>query len=284
MGAPTLPTLSNSIAGSLQIPAYYHMRCRTPFTQYFFTIPSSQDDDGYFQVGRDTTPILMSYYNNTGARVWYSTDVTAVLSTSSNGGRLSCLSDGGYYGLLTGSSTNIALYKLANPYVNSGLTKLGQYALIDVANAALRSCGFQELANGNIKIIYQTDSNFLRTFVVSKLGAVVIADAAYTYGGSPISTVRVNEWNGFYETASGVIVSGCDAGGKVNVISANNNRSAISVSIPFLSQYQQFFTSSGHIRLSANWQGENPTGNGFARADFDTYIDRLAYNLGLLRP
>jgi len=232
--------------------------------------------------GSDTLPILISYRNSSNAQVWSVNDVTSVLSTSSNGGRLSCLSDGGYYGLLKGSSTNIALYKLANPYINADLTKLGQYALVDVAVTNNRSCAFQELSNGNIKIIYQTDSRVLRYFVVSKLGAVVIADTTYTYGGLSVSAPTISEWNGWYETASGVIASGCNSLGKVTIIA--NRRIAIDIVIPFLSTYQQFLTSNGCIRLSASWNGENPAGNGFIRTDFDAYIDSIAYNLGLLRP
>jgi hypothetical protein len=256
------------------------MRCRAEVNQYMFTVPSALDDGGYFLSGYDglyTPPPKMAYYNSAGTRVWVSTDVTGTLSTATNGGKLSYMSDGAYYGLLAGTSTAIALHKLANPYVNSTLTKLAQYNLTNVAATNARSYAMQEQPDGNIKIIYQTDSGILRNLVVSKAGGVVTADSAYIYGGNSVATSNLISGN-WYETKDGILINA-----NANTAIVANNRYA-QVSLPFMVGFQFIYTHFGHLRFTTNWAGVIPEGNGFIRADFDTYIYNIANSIGLLRP
>jgi len=244
------------------------------------TIPSALDDGGYFLSGSDASgppSVKMAYYNSAGTRVWYSTDVTGTLSTATDGGKLSYMSDGAYYGLLAGTSTAVALHKLANPYVNSTLTKLAQYTLTGVAATNARSYVMQEQSDGNIKIIYQADSGILRNLVVSKAGAVVTADSAYIYGGNSVATSSpiAGHW---YETKDGILINPYAS----TAIIANNRYAQ--VSLPFMVGYQFIYTHFGHLRFTTNWGGTIPEGNGFVRADFDTYIYNIANSIGLLRP
>lgn len=272
MGAPVLPTFTGSFAGSIPLPQRYHMRCHTEVTQYMLTVPSALDDGGYFLSGNDTMQ-RMAYYNSAGTRAWYSNDMTGTLSTATDGGKLSYMSDGAYYGLLAGSSTAIALHKLANPYVSSTLTKLAQYTLTDVAATNARSYAMQEQSDGSIKIIYQTDSGILRNLVVSKAGAVITADSAYIYGGNSVTTsLQSSSW---YETKDGILTNGSTA------IIANNRYAQLT--LPFATTYQYIYTHSGHLRFTTNWSGTVTEGNGFVRADFDAYIYSIANSIGLLR-
>lgn len=282
MRAPILPVNTGSFAGSTPLPQRYHMRCRTEVNQYMLTVPSALDDGGYFLSGYDsvvTPPPKMAYYNSAGTRVWVSTDVTGTLSTATDGGKLSYMSDGAYYGLLAGTSTAIALHKLANPYVNSTLTKLAQYTLTGVSATNARSnYAMQEQPDGNIKIIYQTDSGILRNFIVSKAGVVVTADNAYIYGGNLVATSSPI-YGSWYETKDGILINTTNA----NTAIVANNRYA-QVSLPFMVKPQFIYTHFGHLRFTTDWVGVIPEGNGFIRADFDTYIYNIANSIGLLKP
>lgn len=273
---PRPPILSGTFSESLPLPSRYHVRCNGLNAQYMLTIPSAADDGGFFRVGNDTNGIKMAYYNSAAINVWHSTDVTGILSTATDGGKISYMSDGAYYGVMAGSSTSIALYKLANPYVNSTLTKLAQYTLVGVAATHTRSYGMQETPTGDIKIIYGTDSNNLRSFVVNKTGAVVIADAPYAYAGSNIYCPNT-AGGAWYETKDLLLFN------PYSQLLIANNRHINCSSIPFVGAYQTIYTHMGHVRFTSNLGGDIVEGNGFVQSEFDTYIYNLASNLGLLR-